>query len=82
LLDDSSDNDSVESGSASAESEIDYAQDKFEPAEEEEDNTEPVTVTVPDSDAQWVWRDINAGYRAQKILFQGNMVPKNSLILF
>jgi hypothetical protein len=45
FVDDSSDNDSVESGSASAESEIDYEQDEFEFAEEE-DNIEPVVVTL------------------------------------
>jgi hypothetical protein len=76
LSDDSSDNDSVESGFAGAESETDYAQDESEPAEEEEDNIEPVTVTAPDSDAQWVWCDINAGYRVQKIPFSGQHGPQ------
>jgi hypothetical protein len=52
LLDDSNDNDSVESGSASAESGTDYTQDEFESTKEEEDNTEHVTVTAPNSDAQ------------------------------
>jgi hypothetical protein len=62
LLEDSSNSDSVESGSASAESEIDYAQDKFELAEVEakEDNTEAVTVRAVSSDTQWVWCDRNA----------------------
>jgi hypothetical protein len=81
LFDDSSDNVSVECGSASAESDIDYAQDEFEPAGEEEDNTEPVTVTARDSDAHWVWHDTNAGYRGQKIPFSGQHGPQNILIM-
>jgi hypothetical protein len=33
-------------------------------------------VTAPDSDAEWVWRDINAGYRPQKIPLSGQNGPQ------
>jgi hypothetical protein len=70
LLDDSSDNDSVESGYASA-------QDEFELAEEEEDTTESVIVTAPNSDAQWMWHDIYAGCSTENTFFRATWSPKH-----
>jgi hypothetical protein len=46
-------------------------------------------VIAPYSDAQWVWRDINAEYRAQRIPFSGQHGPQkivdsvlNTFLLF
>jgi hypothetical protein len=74
LLDDS-DNDTVESGSAKLEVKLTMHRENLSL----QTNTEPVTVTAPDSDAPWVLRDINAGYRAQTIPSSG---PHGPLITF
>lgn len=78
LLNYSSGNDSVESGSARAESKTDNAQDEYEPTEEERNNSETVKVTSPNIEAQWTWHDTCAGYRAQKIRFPQQCGPKKN----
>lgn len=54
LFDDGSDSDSdsVDGGSARAESETNHAWDEFKPAVEEKDNTETVKVAALNTDAQ------------------------------